>query len=72
MSDNSASIVSKVWNYAHVLKNAGVDHSSSSFANCRGVEGRADCDPGAGGGGEEEQNGESGDPAEGGEDAGVR
>ena len=22
MSDNSASIVSKVWNYAHVLKNA--------------------------------------------------
>ena len=23
-NDNSASIVSKVWNYAHVLKNAGV------------------------------------------------
>jgi type I restriction enzyme M protein len=26
MSDNSASIVSKVWNYAHVLKNAGVGY----------------------------------------------
>jgi type I restriction enzyme M protein len=25
-SDNSASIVSKVWNYAHVLKNAGVGY----------------------------------------------
>ena len=24
MSDHSSSIVSKVWNYAHVLKNAGV------------------------------------------------
>ena len=23
-TDNSAAIVSKVWNYAHVLKNAGV------------------------------------------------
>jgi len=26
MPDNSASIVSKVWNYAHVLKNAGVGY----------------------------------------------
>ena len=26
MSDSSASIVSKVWNYAHVLKNAGVGY----------------------------------------------
>ena len=26
MSDNSATIVSKVWNYAHVLKNAGVGY----------------------------------------------
>lgn len=26
MSDNSAFIVSKVWNYAHVLKNAGVGY----------------------------------------------
>lgn len=26
MTDNSASIVSKVWNYAHVLKNAGVGY----------------------------------------------
>jgi len=26
MSDHSASIVSKVWNYAHVLKNAGVGY----------------------------------------------
>ena len=25
-NDNSASIVSKVWNYAHVLKNAGVGY----------------------------------------------
>ncbi len=25
-TDNSASIVSKVWNYAHVLKNAGVGY----------------------------------------------
>ena len=25
-NDNSASIVSKVWNYAHVLKNARVDY----------------------------------------------
>ena len=26
MSDNSASIASNVWNYAHVLKNAGVGY----------------------------------------------
>jgi hypothetical protein len=26
INDNSASIVSKVWNYAHVLKNAGVGY----------------------------------------------
>lgn len=26
MKDSSASIVSKVWNYAHVLKNAGVGY----------------------------------------------
>ena len=26
MTDSSASIVSKVWNYAHVLKNAGVGY----------------------------------------------
>ena len=26
MSNNTSSIVSKVWNYAHVLKNAGVDY----------------------------------------------
>ena len=26
MSQDSASIVSKVWNYAHVLKNAGVGY----------------------------------------------
>ncbi len=25
-SDSSATIVSKVWNYAHVLKNAGVGY----------------------------------------------
>jgi len=25
-NDNSSSIVSKVWNYAHVLKNAGVGY----------------------------------------------
>ena len=26
INDNSAAIVSKVWNYAHVLKNAGVGY----------------------------------------------
>ncbi len=25
-NDNSATIVSNVWNYAHILKNAGVDY----------------------------------------------
>jgi hypothetical protein len=30
MSDNSASIVSKVWNYAHVLKNAGIGYGHYS------------------------------------------
>ena len=29
-NDNSASIVSKVWNYAHVLKNAGVGYGAES------------------------------------------
>lgn len=30
MTDSSASIVSKVWNYAHVLKNAGVGYRARS------------------------------------------
>jgi hypothetical protein len=30
MSDNSATIVSKVWNYAHVLKNAGVGYGPAA------------------------------------------
>ncbi len=29
LNDNSASIVSKVWNYAHVLKNAGVGYGET-------------------------------------------
>ena len=29
LNDNSASIVSKVWNYAHVLKNAGVGYGDT-------------------------------------------
>ncbi len=29
MTDNSASIVSKAWNYAHVLKNAGVGYGKN-------------------------------------------
>jgi len=33
-NDSSASIVSKVWNYAHVLKNAGVGYGPA----WRGIE----------------------------------
>jgi len=33
-NDSSATIVSKVWNYAHVLKNAGVGYGPAS----RGIE----------------------------------
>lgn len=34
MRDAPASIVSKVWNYAHVLKNEGVTYSILATATC--------------------------------------